>query len=259
MPDARSPEPLHLVQMIFDGPSLLRGARAHNLSSADRGSAGYLLHATLAACFGDLAPKPFRARERGRHFDVLGYSRSTADELRSHAQTYAEPVYWSGCSQIESKEMPSDWAAGRELGFEVRVCPVVRLASALETPPQRPGDEPFSVRKGAEVDVFLRENWRRGQNDPKLDRADVYERWLAKAMGPSVAIESATLEHFQLPYLTRRTQGTSRKSRRVQRPDATFRGRLKVEDAPDFQRLLARGVGRHRAFGFGMLLLRPPD
>jgi CRISPR system Cascade subunit CasE len=25
-----------------------------------------------------------------------------------------------------------------------------------------------------------------------------------------------------------------------------------------FRALLARGVGRHRAFGFGMLLLRPP-
>jgi CRISPR/Cas system endoribonuclease Cas6 (RAMP superfamily) len=26
-----------------------------------------------------------------------------------------------------------------------------------------------------------------------------------------------------------------------------------------FLRLLAQGVGRHRAFGFGMILLQPPD
>jgi len=31
-----------------------------------------------------------------------------------------------------------------------------------------------------------------------------------------------------------------------------------VRDPTGFAALLARGVGRHRAFGFGMLLLRPP-
>ena len=40
-------------------------------------------------------------------------------------------------------------------------------------------------------------------------------------------------------------------------PDATLQGTLAVVDSGAFQALLARGVGRHRAFGFGMLLLRP--
>ncbi|MFG1478963.1 type I-E CRISPR-associated protein Cas6/Cse3/CasE [Xanthobacter sp. V4C-4] len=36
-------------------------------------------------------------------------------------------------------------------------------------------------------------------------------------------------------------------------------GTLSVRDAEAFGVLLARGVGRHRAFGYGMLLLSPPE
>ncbi|MEE8524028.1 MAG: type I-E CRISPR-associated protein Cas6/Cse3/CasE [Thermoanaerobaculia bacterium] len=43
-----------------------------------------------------------------------------------------------------------------------------------------------------------------------------------------------------------------------ERPDALLTGTLEVTDPDAFATLLARGVGRHRAFGFGMLLLRPP-
>jgi CRISPR system Cascade subunit CasE len=38
-----------------------------------------------------------------------------------------------------------------------------------------------------------------------------------------------------------------------------LRGELTVADPDAFSALLARGVGRHRAFGYGMLLLRPPS
>ncbi|WP_083761830.1 type I-E CRISPR-associated protein Cas6/Cse3/CasE [Alkalilimnicola ehrlichii MLHE-1] len=44
---------------------------------------------------------------------------------------------------------------------------------------------------------------------------------------------------------------------RLVRPDALVTGRLTVRDPDTFATLVARGVGRHRAFGFGMLLLRP--
>ena len=41
-------------------------------------------------------------------------------------------------------------------------------------------------------------------------------------------------------------------------PDATVHGTMTVTDPTAFARLLAHGVGRHRAYGYGMLLLRPP-
>ena len=36
-------------------------------------------------------------------------------------------------------------------------------------------------------------------------------------------------------------------------------GALTVTDPDAFAALLARGVGRHRAYGYGMILLRPPN
>ena len=37
-----------------------------------------------------------------------------------------------------------------------------------------------------------------------------------------------------------------------------MRGILTITDPIAFAELLKRGVGRHRAYGYGMLLLRPP-
>lgn len=40
-------------------------------------------------------------------------------------------------------------------------------------------------------------------------------------------------------------------------PDAVLRGELVITDAAKFTELLASGIGRHKAYGYGMLLLRP--
>ena len=44
----------------------------------------------------------------------------------------------------------------------------------------------------------------------------------------------------------------------VQRPQALFAAEAIVQDSQRFATLLARGIGRHRAFGFGMVLISPP-
>ena len=41
-------------------------------------------------------------------------------------------------------------------------------------------------------------------------------------------------------------------------PDATLHGVLTVQDPVTFGRLIRNGIGRHKAYGYGMLLLRPP-
>jgi CRISPR system Cascade subunit CasE len=43
----------------------------------------------------------------------------------------------------------------------------------------------------------------------------------------------------------------------VSGPDAVLAGHLRVLDTSAFAELVARGVGRHRSFGFGLLQLRP--
>ena len=40
---------------------------------------------------------------------------------------------------------------------------------------------------------------------------------------------------------------------------ATVHGTMTVTDPAAFAQLLAHGVGRHRAYGYGMLLLRPAN
>ena len=37
-----------------------------------------------------------------------------------------------------------------------------------------------------------------------------------------------------------------------------MRGTLTITDPVEFGSLLANGIGRHKAYGYGMLLLRPP-
>ena len=40
--------------------------------------------------------------------------------------------------------------------------------------------------------------------------------------------------------------------------DIVMHGTLSITDTQRFADLLTRGIGRHRAYGYGMLLLSPP-
>jgi CRISPR system Cascade subunit CasE len=66
------------------------------------------------------------------------------------------------------------------------------------------------------------------------------------------------IESFQVDRFARRHHREDVRKLVKGRPAVTFEGTLTVTDGEQFEALLARGVGRHRAFGFGMLLLRPP-
>ena len=246
---------LYLVQMPFGAREVFRNAGA-KVQEVDL---GYLAHCHLTELFGDGGMKPFALpQERdGAVRAVLGYSAVGRDELlavareRLGAERFGA-LRWDG---LGVKRMP-EIGSGARLGFEVRVCPVVRLASARETEVAGVRE---TVKKGAERDVYQREWWeaeRRGEVFLE-SREDVYRRWLADRM-VGARLEEARLVRFtQRERLFRQTQGAERKGARLERPDAVFRGTLVVEDAVGFRRLLERGVGRHRAFGFGMLLLRP--
>lgn len=276
---AESTEPLHMLQLRLDGRELLRSARRQGLSQQTE-DLGYLVHGHLTALFGDLAPRPFRTTRHSQDVEVLAYGFRDAQELREHAATFALPADLQALRHLASKELPATWSAGHRLGFEVRVCPVVRTSSATA-----------HRKAGAEVDAFLAACDRReagdadyhgaprhdseapgsspqgsssqpddpqpGDGPPKLQREAVYHDWLSRQLQPAARLETARLTRFRLARIFRRTQGAQRKGSAPTRPDAVLTGELSVLDGPAFHRLLARGVGRHRAFGFGMLLLRP--
>ncbi len=240
---------LFMVQARFDGRELLRSARQQGLPK-NLDDLGYLLHGQLAALFGDLAPKPFQVERRGSAVEVLGYSPAGKEELLEQARTFALPADLESLLELSAKPMPESWATGRRLGFEVRTCPVVRLSSATE-----------HCRAGKEVDAFLAVSFR-SPKEKDLDREEIYQEWLTARLEPAARLVNAKLAQFRRVRLFRRTQGDKGKGQKreglyLERPEALFQGELEITDAQAFSRLLARGVGRHRAFGLGMVLLKP--
>ena len=242
------PSTLHMVRLALraDGLFLLARRRGLPPRTADL---GYLAHAVLRELFGDDAPCPFAVEsEQGRWLPVLGYARAPAPQLQQSAQQLADPGIWELCdwATLASKPMPPSWPPGARLGFRVRVCPIRRMASAGP-----------KHRKGAEVDEFLARCWKLDDPSQPVDREVTYREWLANRLAQhgAASLESATLERFCRQRLLRRTQGSQRRSIACERPDALLRGTLRVDDPSAFQRLLEHGVGRHRSFGFGMLLL----
>lgn len=235
---------LRMLQLTLDARRFQQWAVAQRLTRAGD-DLGYAAHALLAAVFGDLAPKPFRLLERGERLTLLGYARADGAALRDHARTFAEPLMLelASVAELAVKDMPGTWPAGRRLGFEVRVRPIRRQ--------DRDGDR----NRTREIDVFLAEALAVGR-DQRIRREAVYTEWLAGELARGGArLESAQMTAFQRSLATRR--GRDRNLRATEGPDATMRGVLSVTDGDAFARLLTRGVGRHRAFGYGMLLLRP--
>jgi CRISPR system Cascade subunit CasE len=271
---------LHLVRCAVDARKLYAFARRSGAVARDFDE-GYAVHALFAALFDHgaaedarVAPKPFhvvdpthrtldvlgyaaldhraladRAKTFADPLDVLGYAALDHRALADRAKTFADPLAWGPCDieGMVSKPMPSAFEGGMRLGFSVRVCPIRRIAKRGPMTSDR-----------AEVDAFLARSWEVGKDVP-LDRGEVYRAWLDEELakeGASKVLE-ASMTSFQLGRLHRRTHGEERKGRRTERPDVTFEGVLEVGDPAAFAHRLARGVGRHRAFGFGMLLLRP--
>lgn len=246
-------EPLHLVRIELSVPRLIEmGQRRHLVGRAL--DEDYLVHCALGEVFGEEAPRPFAVTGRGRDHRVVvhGYATLEREALCERAQRFAEPsvyhiVDWPS---LASKPMPTVWPAGTVLGFTVRACPVVRMKKAGE-----------HNRAGAEVDAFFARCWTVGDPRIPVDRGEVYREWLGQQVERhgGARLLDVGLERFQVGQLLRRTQEEARKSHVCKRPDATLGGILEVTQGEAFTGLLRRGIGRHRSFGFGMLLLKPGD
>jgi CRISPR system Cascade subunit CasE len=250
---------LHLVQILPDSAALVRFAHGAGLPQDDP---GYLWHRALRDAFGPSAPQPYRSLDSGgQPVRLLGYGMAGEDQLRE-ALTLAAPdlsrVFPP--DRIRSKELPLPFAAGRRLAFETRVCPIVRTRSSDGT-------------RQRELDAFVHHALGM-EHEPRPDRESVYRVWLADRLAAAgCRLVAARMTSFCLGPLVRRRHvppaapvpaedGPARRllamDRRTaaRRPEVVFDGVLEVTDSDVFTRLLSTGIGRHRAFGFGMLLLR---
>ncbi len=236
---------LHMIELRLDLKALLRYVSDQGFGIQDD-DLGYGVHSWMAAAFGDLAPKPWRLFvDRRRPPRILGYSRHDAKALRQMLREFADPgvfaVTMDPNYMITSRPMPV-FASGRRLAFELLVSPVGRKAST-----------------GVEKDLFLiAADSSEGKH---LQRETVYLDWARERLerGNACSITGIQMSGFRLVRITRRTQGKSSKRvrRRLVRPQVFIRGELIVSEPQAFTLLLSHGVGRHRSFGYGMLLLRP--
>ncbi len=211
-------------------------------------STDHAMHSLLVECFGELAPKPFRLIEprSASRAVVYGYGRAGALALREQARICADPLQSLAlpAGAIESKPMPRSWAVGRRLGFEVRIRPIVRRSR------RSPGGPT------GERDAFLEEVAGPGAGETTRHREETYQAWLTSELERR---GGARLEAGRVRLVSfRRTRAVYRPNGRgSEGPDAVMRGVMTVTGSDAFGELLARGVGRHRAYGYGMLLLRP--
>ncbi len=236
---------LHLIRLRPDMTQLMRWAAERKILPPDEDEPDYAMHAMLSAAFGALCPRPFTLlRENGEKPTLLVYSPHSGAALTAQAATADVMVAAAiGLKGLEAKPMPERFAIGRTPGFPVRVRPTVRI------------DRDGNRDKVREVDAWLAA-LRGTAPDAGPPRAEIYADWLrTRLTAGGASARHLMLESFRLSPVFRRDAG--RRLRRVNGPAASFRGHLAVHDPERFAALLARGVGRHRAFGFGMLLLRP--
>lgn len=218
---------------------------------------GRALHHLLGEVFGPGTLRPFRllVPPRGHTGNLYAYSSLDAATLREAAAVQSLPDHLNVLilDRLASKSMPDVWRVGQRLGFDLHTRPVRRLRHDLETSSGRIG-------KGKEIDAFLLEALRQhpaapdGMVQGNRTREEVYLDWLIERLGSAARLDrsASRLARFHRVRVSRGNRGP-------EGPDATIHGTLTVTDPASFAALLARGVGRHRAYGYGMLLLRPPD
>lgn len=241
----------HLIELPLTLRSLHLWAGARKLGAAfDEGAA---LHHLLGETFGPSVLQPFRlmVASGAKTGTLYAYAASDAESLRARALSCMTPSLADVIALDRLRSLPrpiSGWMNGKRLGFDLRLRPVVRLASSL-TGLDESGVE-VAFRKGAEVDAFLAEALR----DRQTTREKVYLDWLSARLASAATLESSSTRLVSFQRTT-----IMRDGRRLEGPDAVVHGTLTITDPSAFANMLSKGIGRHRSYGYGMILVRPPQ
>lgn len=234
---------LHLISLPLD-------LKPFRMWMARRGfgpDEGRALHHLLCESFGRRSLRPFRlmVAPGAASGTLYAYTSSDQASIRRTALESGLPDALAVCdpARLAAKTMPEMWSEGRRLAFDLRTRPVKRLFKPAGAFP-----------KNAEVDAFLVEALRRFPGGPpadaKVEREALYIQWLAERLGAAARVTRARIVRLE-------RRAAVRDGRRLQGPDVTFHGELVIADGALFAERLASGVGRHTAYGYGMLLVRP--
>ena len=85
-------------------------------------------------------------------------------------------------------------------------------------------------------------------------REQTYYHWLANLLQEKAGAQAPVHAMVMTHYRSRRVR-RSLASPVMTLPDATIRGACTIEDPAKWHNALAFGIGRHKAYGYGMILL----
>lgn len=252
-----------MAYLPLDWTAFCRWAGNRRLIRRGAFDEGFAMHVLLSSVFGKKVLQPYRLIRPARASiaSLYGYSGLDSRMLRDTAEAVAPPdcVGVLGLEDLATKVMPQGFRRGQRLGFDVRIRPIRRLGQTLHDP-----QSGKLLRKGSELDAYRLEllhrspeGWRTpdaGTGRNGISRQSVYATWLAERLADAVDVdlESCRLVDF------RRSRAWRGNGRSSEGPDATLQGECVVRDPDAFSVRLRSGVGRHRAYGYGMLIPRPP-
>lgn len=210
---------------------------------------GYALHAALAGGMGQLAPRPFCLQEEGNDAVLYGYVAGPAERLHEAVALppTTEEATFLRLAELEVRSMPIELPAGRSFGFSVRTRPIVRSKNEGAKGHHEVDAAPWAARRAE------------AEGEPVPSKEAAYASWLRDRLAAyNVTLLSARVLRMRRTKVLRRpATERGRAPRVIEGPDVTFDGTLSFEENADLGSLLTSGVGRHAAFGYGCLLLRP--
>ena len=212
--------------------------------------AGRALHHLLGESFGKGALQPFRlmvprGRDAGR---LYAYAAMGVEGLRDTATAIATPEALTviDLAALRGKPMPA-FRSGQRLDVLAR--PVRRLRKPLG-----------QFGAGDEIDCWLHQRLQANPGaDPdagaRHDRSPAYLDWLAERLAGA----GAELDRGASKVAAIQRRRVARGGKAVEGPEVGFHATVTVLDDSVFRAALARGLGRHCAYGYGMMLLRAPN
>lgn len=199
-----------------------------------------VIKTVLSECFAGPLVRPWSViAKHAMTVTIAGYAQQSEQELNAR-RALALPSLQQSVSQPIGVPLPS-FEAGQRLSFYTRIVPTMHV---------RQGERTITR------DAFLVAVDR--SPDRTVNREEAYVEYLKERL-TGAEVEKATLSNFKLSPVARRHAKSEAGWRLHTAPIAELTGILNVTDALAFGAAIADGIGRQRAYGYGMLLLRPPQ
>jgi CRISPR system Cascade subunit CasE len=176
--------------------------------------------------------------QKGPTIIIIGYTQTDAGELNKR-RALALPSVQAAVGEAIAVPLPA-LSESERYRFSICLVPTIRVTKV-------------EGRRYGERDAFLTKADAAGK-DANLKRDDVYRDYLAERLA-GASIEASRLVRFRLRRFMRPKEDRSVSGRTM--PEAVIEGRLRVDDPVRLTQAISTGVGRQRAYGFGMLRLQP--